>query len=156
MNPETLRRPRRETGTSPGRCSFLHLQFDSGSVFRGSLRSLATILVIGVSLSLITAACGSDPELLAIENRTGGLLTVEITEVPDEQPLETGESRTANVPVDTMYQTELVEITGDTSARIRVSVPDGSTLCEYVATESEPAPRLVVLADGCVVEADGP
>ena len=60
------------------------------------------------------------------------------------------------MPVDTRYQTELVEITGDTSARIRVTTPDGETLCEYVATESEPAPRLVVLADGCIVEDGAP
>lgn len=153
MNPET---PRQETGSIPGRRSFSYLRSGSGSIFRGSIRSLATILLIGVSLSLITAACGGDPELLAIENLTDGPLAVEITEVPDDQPLETGESRTATVPVDTMYQTELVEITGDTSARIRVSGPDGTPLCEYVATESEPAPRLVVLADGCVVEAGAP
>jgi hypothetical protein len=156
MSPETLRCPSRETRSSPGRRSFLRLRPASRSVFRSSLRSFGLILLIGMSLSLITAACGGDPELLAIENLTDGPLTVEITEVPDDQPLETGASRTANVPVDTMYQTELVEITDDTSARIRVSGPNGAALCEYVATESEPAPRLVVLADGCVVEADGP
>ena len=153
MNPEMLRRA---NGSSPGRLSFMHLRPGSGSMIRRSLGSPGLILLIGVALSLVMVACGSDPELLAIENRTDGPLTVEITEVPDDKPLETGESRTANVPVDTMYQTELVEITSDTSARVRVSGEDGTPLCEYVATESERAPTLVVLADGCVVEADAP
>jgi len=153
MNTEMLRRA---NVSSPGTRSFLHLRAGSGSIFRSSFGSFGLILLIGVSLSLVTAACGSDPELLAIENLTDGSLTVEITEVPDDQPLETGESRTANVPVDTMYQTELVEITSDTSARVRVTGPDGTPLCEYVATESESAPRLVVRANGCVVETGAP
>lgn len=98
---------------------------------------------------LAVIACGSDPALLAVENLTDGELTVEITEVPDDSPLESGGSRSVSLPFDTMYETELVEITTDTSARIRISNPDGQLLCEYVATESEPAPRLIVQADGC-------
>ena len=87
MNPET---PRRTIGSNRGMRWFSHLRPGSGSMFSSSLRSLGLILLIGVSLSLITAACGSDPELLAIENLTDGPLTVVITEVPDDQPLETG------------------------------------------------------------------
>ena len=107
-------------------------------------------------VTVIAVTCGGDPELLAVENRTGGPVSIEIIEVPNERPLESGLTRTAAVPADTMYQTELVEITGETSARIRVSGPDGATLCEHVATESEPAPRLIVLADGCSVETGAP
>lgn len=113
-------------------------------------------LLFAALVAVIAVACGGDPELLAVENRTNGPLIVEITEVPDERPLESGPARSANVPVDTMYQTELVEITGETSARVRVIGPDGATLCERVATKSEPAPRLVVAVDGCSVETDAP
>lgn len=117
--------------------------------------TLRTVLFAAL-VAVIAVACGGEPELLAVENRTNGPLIVEITEVPDERPLESGPGRTATVPVDTMYQTELVEITGETSARVRVIGSDGTTLCESVATKSEPAPRLVVAADGCTVETGAP
>lgn len=107
-------------------------------------------------VTVIAVSCGGDPDLLAVENRTGGPVSIEIIEVPNDRPLESGSTRTAAVPADTMYQTELVEITGETSARIRVAGPDGVTLCEHVATESEPAPRLIVLVGGCSVETGVP
>ena len=53
-------------------------------------RSIGLILIFGIFLALTAAACGGDPELLAIENRTEGPLSVEITEVPDE-PLGRGD-----------------------------------------------------------------
>jgi len=112
----------------------------------------ALAIILGLTVT-VSAACGSDPELLALENRTGGTLSVEITEIPDERPLELGKSRTVEVPVGTMYQTELVEITGDTSARIHVTGPEGLILCDHVATTNEPAPRLIILSDGCSIEA---
>ena len=144
----------------------------------GLMRSMTTVVLelaldeaaewyrrgVGVPVAVnVFAPAVSDPALpgqilgaLQARGLSPQALTVEITEVPDNQPLETGESRTANVPVDTMYQTELVEITSDTSARVRVTGPDGTPLCEYVATESESAPRLVVRANGCVVETGAP
>ena len=112
-------------------------------------------LILGL-IPVIAIACGGDPDLLAIENLTVGALSVEITEGPDDKPLEEGESRTAAIPFDTMYQTELVEITNETSARIVVTDPSGNVLCEHVATENEPAPRLLVQADGCGIESVTP
>ncbi|MDP6824438.1 MAG: hypothetical protein QF554_14220 [Dehalococcoidia bacterium] len=113
----------------------------------------ALAVILGLTV-MNSAACGSDPELMALENRTGGTLSVEIIDVPDERPLELGKTRTAERPVDTMYQTDLVEMTGDTSARVRVTGPDGVTLCDHVATKSEPAPRFIILPEGCTVEAN--
>ena len=115
--------------------------------FLGAL--VAFVAVIGL-------ACGGEPDLLAVENRTDGPVIVEIIEVPNERPLESGPARSAEVPFDTMYETELVEITGGTSARIRITGPDGAMLCEHIATGSEPAPRLIVLADGCSIETGAP
>lgn len=112
-------------------------------------------LILG-SILILALACGSDPELLAIENLTDGALNVKITEIPDDQPLEAGESRVATVPFDSMYETELVEITDDTSAGIVITNPSGQVLCEHVATESEPAPRLLVQSDGCGIESRSP
>lgn len=123
---------------------------------RPGLMPWASLGALIAFVAVIGVACGSDPNLLTVENRTGGPVSVEIVEVPDDRPLESGLARSATVPVDTMYQTELVEITGDTSARIRVAGPDGATLCEHVATEREPAPRLIVLAGGCSVETGAP
>ncbi len=107
-------------------------------------------------IPVIAFACGSDPDLLAIENLTDDALSVVITEVPDDQPLAPGGSRTATVPFDTRYETELVEITDDTSALIVITDLAGSVLCEHVATESEPAPRILVQSDGCGIESGSP
>jgi hypothetical protein len=113
---------------------------------------LFTLAVMICAVAMLTLTCGGATELLAVENRTGGAIVVEIAEVPDEHPLELGASRTANVPIDTMYETELSEITGDSSARVHVTDLDGGTICEHVATESKPAPRLIVFAGGCDIE----
>jgi len=115
---------------------------------------LFTLAVMICAVAILALACGGDPELLAVENRTGGAIVVEIAEIPDEHPLELGASRTANVQIDTMYETELSEITGDTSARVHVTDLDGGTICEHVATESEPAPRLIVFVGGCDIESE--
>lgn len=123
---------------------------------RPGLRPNTSLIALAALVAVIGAACGGGPDLLTLENRTGGPVSVEIIEVPDERPLESGLTRSAVVPVDTMYQTELVEITGETSALVRVTGPDGNTLCEHVATEGDPAPRLIVLVDSCSVETGAP
>ena len=103
-------------------------------------------------IPLIAFACSSDPDLMAIENLTDGALSVAITEVPNDQPLESGESRTTTVPFDTMYKMQLLEITDDTSALIVISDLPGVVLCEHLGTDSEPAPRLLVQSSGCNIE----
>ena len=103
-------------------------------------------------IPLIAFACSSDPDLMAIDNLTDGALSVGITEVPHDQPLGPGESRTTTVPFDTMYKMQLLEITDDTSALIVISDLPGVVLCEHLGTDSEPAPQLLVQSSGCNIE----
>ncbi len=79
-----------------------------------------------------------------------------ITEVPNDKPLESGESRRTTIPFDTMYETQLLEITDDTSALIEISEPTGVVLCEYLGTDDEQAVRLLVRSNGCSIEPRSP
>ena len=113
------------------------------------------VVVIGV-ISLTAFACSSHPDLIAIENLTDGSLSVVITEVPNDKPLESGESRRTTIPFDTMYETQLLEITDDTSALMEISDPTGFVVCEYLGTDDEQAVRLLVRSNGCSIEPRSP